>query len=140
MGTYRHYTYDDIRRCVSHIKPHSDLFDHSIYFNLTFGVTIAPNTAGLIDEYMRKFELGHLIGRFDENIHTLSTGEKQRIKLIRCILHDKPIWVLDEGTANIDHDCELRILKILRTIQQQTRKSVIHHVASKNCAISEPPT
>ena len=56
----------------------------------------------------------------------LSTGEKQRVKLVRCILQDKPIWLLDEGTANVDEHCELEMLHILREIQKRKRKSVIH--------------
>jgi putative ABC transport system ATP-binding protein len=127
LGEYKKYAYDDIRRCVSHIKPHSDLFDNSIHFNLTFGVKLKPIALSKrIVKYMTKFELGHLVGQLDANISTLSTGEKQRIKLIRCILHDKPIWVLDEGTANLDADCELKVISLLRDIQIRKKKSVIH--------------
>ena len=70
---------------------------------------------------MRHFGLGHVVGKLDASINTLSTGEKQRIKVIRCILHDKPIWVLDEGTSNLDVDCELIVLSRLREIQIQNR-------------------
>jgi len=128
LGRYHQYTYDDIRRYVSNVKPNADLFERSILFNLTFGVKNAsdPRTMERIGEYMERFGIGALFEKLDENISQLSTGEKQRIKLIRCILHDKPIWVLDEATANLDKDCELCVLSILKELQTTHGKSVIH--------------
>jgi ABC-type lipoprotein export system ATPase subunit len=128
LGEYSNYSYDAIRRYVSHVRPHSDIFENkSIYFNLTFGVSLgSTHLKTLVGEYLEQFELGHLAAKLHAKIRTLSTGEKQRVKLIRCILHDKPIWVLDEGTANIDGDCEEKLLRLLRDIQIRKRKSVIH--------------
>ena len=125
--TYNNYTYDDIRPHVSYVKSNTDLFDQSIRFNLTFGVTLSAKTqTNRIRKYMAQFGLERLMSKLDSHIKHLSSGEQQRIKLIRCLLHDKPIWVLDEATSNLDSDCEYRVLDVLRTIQRKKGKSVIH--------------
>lgn len=143
LNRYRDYSYDDIRRHVSNIKPNADLFDASIRFNLLFGVKRpSEHHERLIGEYMEAFGLGYVVSKLDENIGQLSTGEKQRIKLIRCILHDRPIWVFDESTANLDRECELSVLRILRELQTKHGKSVIHITHNKelvrfsDCVIS----
>ena len=128
MGRYNIYDYDLIRRYVSFVKPDADLFNNSIRFNIHFGVDTTDQTAidELTHEYMCLFGLKHLIFLMDNNIHTLSTGEKQRLKIIRCILQDKPIWLLDEITSNIDADCEDDVMKTLKSIQTSKKKTVIH--------------
>jgi ABC-type multidrug transport system fused ATPase/permease subunit len=40
----------------------------------------------------------------------LSTGQRQRLSIARAILKDTPILVLDEPTANLDAETELRVL------------------------------
>ena len=41
----------------------------------------------------------------------LSVGQKQRLNIIRGILLDKEIYVLDEPTSNLDKETEKLILK-----------------------------
>jgi ABC-type multidrug transport system fused ATPase/permease subunit len=43
----------------------------------------------------------------------LSTGQRQRLSIARAILKDTPILVLDEPTANLDAETELRVLSNL---------------------------
>jgi ABC-type transport system involved in cytochrome bd biosynthesis fused ATPase/permease subunit len=91
---------------------------------------------------MTLFRLDKYVDNLDTNINKLSTGEKQRIKIIRCILQDRPIWFLDEITSNIDKECEKIVLSVLRQIQIRKKKSVFHithSVTSKNecdCVLS----
>ena len=42
LGEYSKYSFDEIRQHVSNIRPNLDIFDQSIYFNLTFGVHLKP--------------------------------------------------------------------------------------------------
>jgi len=43
----------------------------------------------------------------------LSTGQRQRLSIARAVLKDTPILVLDEPTANLDAETELRVLSNL---------------------------
>jgi ABC-type multidrug transport system fused ATPase/permease subunit len=128
LNKYDNYDYNSIRNLISNVKPNSDLFDRSIDFNLRFGVKDKSSEFmnKNIHKYLRLFGLHNVIHRLNNKIDDLSTGEKQRIKIIRCILQDKPIWVLDEITANLDPECEETVMTILRQIQQEKKKSVIH--------------
>ena len=128
MDEYNEYDYNSIRKLISCVKPNMDLFDKSIEFNLTFGVKNGSSSrvGKQITFYMEIFGLSNLIDRLDKNINDLSTGEKQRVKIIRCILQDKPIWFLDEITSNLDSDCEQTVMSCLRQIQIKKNKSVIH--------------
>lgn len=43
----------------------------------------------------------------------LSTGQRQRLSIARAIIKDAPVLVLDEPTASLDADTELRVLQNL---------------------------
>lgn len=144
LNEYEKYDYNSIRQHISYVKPSLDLFDKSIEFNVKFGVkdNNSELTNNLIMYYMTLFRLDKYVDNLDTNINKLSTGEKQRIKIIRCILQDRPIWFLDEITSNIDKECEKIVLRVLRQIQIRKKKSVFHithGVTSKNecdCVLS----
>ena len=128
LNNYDNYDYNSIRHLISNVKPNSDLFSRSIDFNLKFGVK--DNTSECVNreihKYLILFGLENLTNRLNEHIDDLSTGEKQRIKIIRCIIQDKPIWLLDEITSNLDPECEETTMTYLRQIQREKKKSVIH--------------
>lgn len=129
LEKYAHYTYENIRKSVSHIKPSGDIFHNTIAYNIFYGLadklTQRQKSRKLL-KYFTIFGLQHLIGRELDDIAFLSTGEKQRIKLIRMILQDKPIWIIDETTSNIDNETESTILQHLKDIQVRRHKTVIH--------------
>jgi ABC-type transport system involved in cytochrome bd biosynthesis fused ATPase/permease subunit len=124
LNQHTDYEYESIREDISYVKPNSDLFNHSISYNMNYGVKNVDKTQ--TDKYLLKFGLKHIMDHLDNNIYILSTGEKQRIKIIRLILQDKPIWILDEITSNIDNKMENVILQELRQIQQKKQKTIIH--------------
>jgi energy-coupling factor transporter ATP-binding protein EcfA2 len=127
IGAYSDYDYDVIRRYVSVVNPHANVFDDSIHYNLTYGSTLRPEKERVrIQKYMTQFDMGHWLDKLDENALRLSTGERQRVVIIRCILHDKPIWILDEITAHLDEPCEERVLRVLKRLQFKRQKSIIH--------------
>lgn len=38
----------------------------------------------------------------DRRVDTLSSGQKQRVRVACATVHDPPVWLLDEPTANLD--------------------------------------
>jgi ABC-type multidrug transport system fused ATPase/permease subunit len=126
LNQFPDYNYNNIRESISFLNTDTDIFDATVLYNITYGLENPEDTIILekIDWYAKMFEFD--TEKLQMNANTLSTGEKQRIKIIRLILHDKPIWILDEITSNINNDLEHKILQELRRIKNDKNKTVIH--------------
>lgn len=67
----------------------------------------------------------------------LSGGERQRLSIARAILTDPPILILDEATAAVDTETEIRIQSALtHLIQGRTTLSVAHRLSTLRDASS----
>jgi ATP-binding cassette subfamily B protein len=78
------------------------------------------------DEFIRAMPEGYntLIG---ENGSTLSGGERQRISIARALLKDAPIVLLDEATASLDPENEIRIQEAISALVKGRTVIVIAH-------------
>ncbi|MFS0818044.1 LytTR family transcriptional regulator DNA-binding domain-containing protein [Lysinibacillus sp. 1P01SD] len=65
-----------------------------------------------------------LMEQKNTKIHKLSTGEKQRLKLLTTYLHQSPMQVLEEPFQNIDDFSKQNIQKLLKRLVEQ-QKSII---------------
>lgn len=74
----------------------------------------------------------HLLGLGEERMRqvgTLSTGQKQRVKMAQAIAHDPELVLLDEPTEGLD---PLQRDEMLRTIRRIGRELGIHVVVSSH--------
>ena len=83
------------------------------------------DSLGLSDLYNGHVaELSDIVG--ESGIH-LSGGQAQRISLIRAIVQDKKILIIDEGTSALDRDSSRNVIQILNRIKEDKIIIVISH-------------
>lgn len=72
---------------------------------------------------MELFEISHLSGRLTG---ALSSGEKTRLNLAKCLLNDPDLLLLDEPTASLDPDMADVVRKTLKKIQKETGMGIFY--------------
>lgn len=71
----------------------------------------------LIYDTLNRFGLSDKANRFPE---TLSGGEKQRLALVRAVLKNKKVILLDEPTASLDENNKIAVFQLLSKMKQET--------------------
>ena len=69
-------------------------------------------------------ELSDIVG--ENGIH-LSGGQAQRIALIRAIIQDNDILIIDEGTSALDHVSSKSVVKMLNRIKKEKIIIAVSH-------------
>lgn len=65
----------------------------------------------------------------------MSGGEQQRVAIARALAKDPPIIVADEPTGNLDYRTGVSILRLMKEINEETKKTFI--IATHNQQISK---
>ncbi len=76
-----------------------------------------------IAELLELFEIGHLKNRVTG---ALSSGEKTRVNLAKCLLNDPKLLLLDEPTASLDPEMADTVRGVLRKIQEETKVGILY--------------
>jgi ABC-type multidrug transport system fused ATPase/permease subunit len=115
----RHLQLASLRRSVAVALQENLLFGTTVRENIRYAVPAADDAAvreaarvACADEFIERLPEGYdtLLG---ERGTKLSTGQRQRLSIARAVLKDAPILVLDEPTASLDAETELRVLRNL---------------------------
>jgi len=76
-----------------------------------------------IDQLLVLFEIADLKNRVTG---ALSTGEKTRLNLCKCLLNDPELLLLDEPTASLDPEMADTVRKTLKKIQIEKNMGIIY--------------
>ncbi len=89
-------------------------------FSKLYSVKNAPEKIATL---MELFEMSHLSGRLTG---ALSSGERTRLNLAKCLLNDPELLLLDEPTASLDPDMADVVRKTLKKIQRETGMGIFY--------------
>jgi ABC-type multidrug transport system fused ATPase/permease subunit len=115
----RHLRVESLRANVAVALQENLLFGTSVRENIRYGDPHASDDAvrdaarvACADEFVTSLPQGYdtVLG---ERGTKLSTGQRQRLSIARAILKQTPILILDEPTASLDAETELRVMQNL---------------------------
>ena len=76
-------------------------------------------------------ELARLPEKSDQPVHSLSRGQKQRLGLVRALVHDPAVLLLDEPASGLDPRSRVELRDLLRRLAAEGRAVVVSsHILS----------
>ena len=105
------------------------IFNRSVYENIIYPLRIRKLDLSLyqdkITEYSKVLSIEHLL---DKNALKLSSGEKMKVSIIRSIIFNPEIVLLDEPTTHLD----LESINELSILIKELKKKITFIVVSHN--------
>lgn len=129
----RRFTLASLRSRVAIALQENLLFGTTVRENIRYAVPDAPDDAvreaariACADAFIERLPQGYdtLLG---ERGAKLSTGQRQRLSIARAVMKDTPILVLDEPTASLDAETEMRVLENLAAWGRERTIFLITH-------------
>ncbi|MBC2888881.1 thiol reductant ABC exporter subunit CydC [Gordonibacter massiliensis (ex Traore et al. 2017)] len=121
-----------LRETVTAVSFDSYLFKGTIRSNLLLAKPAAADeelwralSRCRLDAFVR--EAGGLDAPVAEAGRNLSGGQRQRLAMARALLHDAPVYLLDEATSNIDAESENAIIDLVRELAREKTVVMISH-------------
>lgn len=129
----RHVTIQSLRSQIGVVLQDTFIFSGTIRDNIRFGRLNATNEE---IELVAKAVHAHdfimsLPGGYDTEVqergNVLSMGQRQLISFARALLANPRVLILDEATASIDTDTELKIQEALKTLLAGRTSFIVAH-------------
>jgi ATP-binding cassette subfamily C protein CydC len=114
----------ELRRSISVVSQQPHMFNATLRENLRIACTAAGDDdlwaaleSARLKEFVKSLPQG-LETWVGEAAKLLSGGQARRLALARAVLHDAPLWVLDEPTEGLD---TITGKKLMQTVERKTR-------------------
>lgn len=122
-----------LRRSISVVSQDVFLFNESVRFNLTYGMSDIHEER--LREAMMRAQCTDFVARLPHGLDTvvgergaqLSGGQKQRIAIARALLKDAPLLIFDEATSALDNESERLIQHALEELFRKRTVIIIAH-------------
>ncbi|MBP1948737.1 ABC transporter ATP-binding protein [Virgibacillus litoralis] len=124
---------DSLRQQISVVLQDTFIFSGTIMENIRFGKPDATDEAVIeaakvvgADEFIQRLAYGYET-EVEERGNILSAGERQLLSFARALLADPRILILDEATASIDTETEMKIQAALKRLLKGRTAIIIAH-------------
>ena len=128
----RDFSREALARYVTVVPTNAYLFRGTVRDNLQLGDPTGSDermwevlASVRLADYLRSQD--GLDTRVEEEGQNLSGGQRQRLALARALMHNSPVYVLDEATSNVDAESEDAIMDAVRGIARYKAVVVISH-------------
>jgi subfamily B ATP-binding cassette protein MsbA len=136
----RDYAIDALRKVVALVNPDQGLLNRTIGENILFGSR--PNDTGvkqraetIFGDFSQVFVGKTLDSAVGNNGTKLSTGQKMLVKLMNLlVVGDSPIMIFDEPTGGLDAQTKLLTLKMIDTLKNTRKHTILIITHDEDCA------
>lgn len=133
--SYKNYNLDSLRKEVNYLPQQPYIFETTLKENISLGKDIKDDD---IWKWLRELKLDDKVAKLDGGLDCkvspekplLSSGEWQRIELIRSLMHPSSVLVLDEPTSNLDMENEKLILELIHKHYKGIKIIISHSPSS----------
>ena len=123
--------YDSVLNNIVYIPQHPKMFNKTIFYNISYGTNYTEYD---VNEFLKKINFYDFFQKFEGGLQSkvgkegtkLSGGQKQIIAIIRSLLQNKSIILLDEPTSSLDPDTKKSVINLLKSISGKTLLVVTH--------------
>jgi ABC-type multidrug transport system fused ATPase/permease subunit len=127
----KNFKFTEIRKYIGYIPQYPIFFNRTIYENLVYGTNIKKEE---LTNIINKYGLEEFINKFPEKLNTiiknngenLSGGQKQILYIIKIIILNKQIILMDEPTSNLDNYHIDLFMKIINKLNNKTIIIITH--------------
>lgn len=115
-------THESLTKEIAYIPQHPKLFNRTVLYNISYGTNISEKR---IKEIVNELGLSDFIKSLSHGFNTmagkeggnLSGGQRQFVALIRSILQNKKILLLDEPTSSLDQVNKRLFISLLKNLK-----------------------
>ena len=124
---------DDLRRAYAMVLQDTWVFGGTIFENIAYGredatmeEVVEAAKAAHIHSYIRRLPDGYNTILTEDGIN-ISKGQKQLLTIVRAMLLDSKMLILDEATSNVDTRTEIRIQQAMEKLMEGKTSFIIAH-------------
>jgi ABC-type multidrug transport system fused ATPase/permease subunit len=129
--SYKHLSKSVLRKQIGYIPQQPVLFNRSLYENIVYGMPqISKNVVGSL---LQRHGVHDILGNFDldkkvgKGGNLLSGGQRQIVIILRTILQNPDVMLLDEPTSAIDSDTKRAVMKLLQEAMRNKTVVMVTH-------------
>ena len=125
---------DNLRHIINYIPQHPKLFNRTLFNNIVYGISNKIDENDIytilkdldVNKTTEKFK-SIMFKKVGKNGSKLSGGQRQLVWLIRSILKNSKVIVLDEPTSSLDNKSKLQVIKFIKKYSKNKTIILITH-------------